>query len=316
MGSRTHTPSRPARSGFDQRASTLRARRRAWLFAYALLAPSLLIILAVNLYPILYAAYISVLQYSMLSPTRAFVGLRNYANLFSDSEFLQSLVRTVYFVVVSISMQLVIGLFVALVLNERFWGRGWVRAIILIPWAIPTIVNGALWRWIYQPNFGALNGLLSELGLIDNYVQWLARPWLAMNMVIIADAWHMVPFYVLLFLAALQGIPDILYESAKIDGASWLRQVWSITLPLLKPMILVVLVVRTIETFRVFDIIYALTRGGPGGGTTVIGYFAYQETFGFLNFGMGAAVAMVITFSVLILAVLYVRLLHHEEPLS
>jgi ABC-type sugar transport system permease subunit len=198
-------------------------------------------------------------------------------------------------------------------LNENFKGRGLIRALIIIPWAIPTIVNGVLWRWIYQPNFGALNGLLYQLGIIDSYKNWLAKPFLAMNMTILADAWHMTPFYVLLILAGLQGIPGSLYEAARVDGASWFRQLWHITLPLLKPTFLVILVVRTIETFRVFDIIYALTGGGPGDGTKVIGYYAYEQTFRFMDFGTGAAVSIIITLSVLFLAVAYIRLLSTSD---
>lgn len=226
---------------------------------------------------------------------------------------MSSLGRTLYFVVVSITVEMLLGLIVATVLHENFKGRAVMRAIILIPWAIPTIVNGVLWRWIYQPNFGALNGLLSQMGLIDNYVNWLARPLLAMNMVIVADAWHMTPFYVLLILAGLQGIPESLYEAARVDGASWLQQLYRITLPLLRPTFLVLLVIRTIETFRVFDIIYALTRGGPGGGTKVLGYYAYEQTFSFLDFGVGSAVSIIITLCVLMLAILYIRLLNRDE---
>ncbi|HLT59535.1 MAG: sugar ABC transporter permease [Limnochordales bacterium] len=288
---------------------------RQWLFAYALLAPTLLLIFIFNVWPLVYSAYLSLQQYSLLFPIRRFVGLENYRFLFEDPEFIAALGRTLYFVVVSLALETTIGLAVALVLNERFFGRGLVRTIVLLPWAIPTIVNGVLWRWIYQPNFGALNGLLWQLGIIDEYVHWLGEPWRAMNMVILADAWHMIPFYTLMFLAGLQGIPDSLHEAARVDGAGWFRRFWHITLPLLRPILLVILVIRTIETFRVFDIIYALTRGGPGGGTTVVGYYAYEQAFSFADFGMGSAASMVITLSVLVLAVLYVKLLYRDELL-
>jgi len=291
----------------------IRPRFTKYLFPYLLLLPSLLVIFGVNLFPIMYSLYTSLFRYHLLFPGRLFIGIQNYVFLLDNPEFITSLGRTLYFVVVSISLEMLLGLIVALALNENFKGRGLMRALIIIPWAIPTIVNGVLWRWIYQPNFGALNGLLSQLGLIENYVNWLARPLLAMNMVIIADAWHMVPFYVLLILAGLQGIPLTLYEAARVDGASWFRQLWTITLPLLKPTFLVILVIRTIETFRVFDIIYALTRGGPGGGTRVIGYYAYEQTFNFLDFGVGSAVSIIITICILVLALVYIRLLSQEN---
>lgn len=288
---------------------------RRWLFAFALLAPTVLPILVFNVWPLLNSAYLSLHQYSLLFPVRRFVGLENYKFLFTDPDFIAALGRTLYFVVVSLVLETAIGLAIALVLNERFFARGLVRTIVLLPWAIPTIVVGVLWRWIYQPNFGALNGLLWQLGLIDEYVHWLGEPWRAMNMIILADAWHMIPFYTIMFLAGLQGIPESLYEAALVDGAGWFRRFWHVTLPLLRPILLVVLVIRTIETFRVFDIIYALTRGGPGGGTSVVGYYAYEQAFSFADFGMGSAASIVITLSVLLLALLYVKLLHRDELL-
>jgi ABC-type sugar transport system permease subunit len=171
------------------------------IFPYALLLPSLVVILGVNMNPIAYSFYISLFRYQLLLPGKIFNGMQNYILVLTDPEFVSSLGRTLYFVVVSILTEMSLGLVVALVLNQRFPGRGLIRALILIPWTIPTIVNGVLWRWIYQPNFGALNGLLYQLGIIDKYVNWLSRPLLAMNMVIVADAWHMTPFYVLLILA-------------------------------------------------------------------------------------------------------------------
>lgn len=288
----------------------MKPKQMKFFFPYILLFPSLLIIFGVNLFPILYSFYISLFRYHLLFPDKIFIRLQNYISLFKNPDFLASLGRTLYFVIVSISLEMLLGLIVALVLNENFRGRSLIRALIIVPWAIPTIVNGVLWKWIYQPNFGALNGLLYQLGFIDEYINWLATPWLAMNMVIIADAWHMTPFYVILILAGLQGISLTLYEAAKVDGASWFQQLWGITLPMLKPTFLVILVIRTIETFRVFDIIYALTRGGPGGGTKVIGYYAYEQTFNFLDFGKGSAVSIIITSCIIILALLYIRLLN------
>ena len=291
----------------------VKVKWKKFSFPYLLLLPSLIIIFGVNIYPILHSLYISFFRYHLLFPRVVFNGLENYRMVLKDPVFQASLLRTLYFVVVSISLEMLLGLIVALMLNENFKGRGLIRALIIIPWAIPTIVNGVLWRWIYQPNFGALNGLLYQLGIIDSYKYWLAKTFLAMNMTILADAWHMTPFYVLLILAGLQGIPGSLYEAARVDGASWFRQLWHITLPLLKPTFLVILVVRTIETFRVFDIIYALTGGGPGDGTKVIGYYAYEQTFRFMDFGTGAAVSIIITLSVLFLAVAYIRLLSTSD---
>ncbi|HHV62092.1 MAG TPA: sugar ABC transporter permease [Firmicutes bacterium] len=283
------------------------------LFPYYLLAPSLIIIFGLTIYPIFYSFGVSLLNYNLLIPGKSFAGLGNYMRLFMDSEFWASLGRTLYFAMVSIAVQITLGMIVALVLDQRFVGRGWTRAIVLLPWGVPTIVNGILWKWIYQPNYGALNGLLYQLGFIKQYMQWLSDPWLAMHMIIIADTWKVLGFYVVLFLASLQSIPSDIYESARVDGASPIRQFIHITLPMLRPTFLLILVMRTLETFRVFDIIYALTQGGPANGTKVIGYMAYEETFRFLDFGRGAAVSIVITLLVAAFSLLYIRMFFDRD---
>jgi ABC-type sugar transport system permease subunit len=206
----------------------------------------------------------------------------------------------------------VLGFLIALVLNQKFVGRGFVRAFILLPWAIPTIVNGILWEWIYNANYGALNGLLFQLGMIDNYKNWLGEPWLALNMIIIADTWKMTPFYVILYLAGLQTIPRELYDSAKIDGAGIWKRFLHITLPMLKPIILVILVLRTMQAFKVFDIIYIMTKGGPSGGTMVISFYTYIESFGNLNFGYGSAMSFIIAVIIISIAALYKKLLDQD----
>ena len=170
-----------------------------------------------------------------------------------------------------------------------------------------------MFRWIYNADYGALNGLLFQLGAIDKYVPWLNDPFAAMNWVIVADVWHSTPFVVLIMMAAMAGIPGELYEAARIDGASRWQSFWHITLPTLKGAILVVLVVRTVEAFRVFDIIYVLTGGGPANGTLVISYVAYQETFRFFNLGRGAAVSFLISLFVMLVALVYLRLLSDPQ---
>jgi ABC-type sugar transport system permease subunit len=214
------------------------------------------------------------------------------------------------------SEELYCGLYLArlaLLLNEKFVGRNFLRALILIPWALPTIVNGALWMWIYQTGYGALNGLLLQLGLIDEPILWLGSSTLAMNMIIVADTWKVLPFYVILLLAGLQTIPAELYQAAAVDGANGWQRFRNVTLPSLRPVLLIILVLRTVDTFRVFDIIYQITQGGPGGGTTVVAYQAYQASFLQLQFGQGAAVAFVIAAAILIMAIGYLRLLSPED---
>lgn len=283
--------------------------------AVVLIIPTLLIVFGLTIYPILYAFWISLHQVDFIKARNAtpFIGLANYAHVLASAYFWDSSWRTLYFTVVSLVVQTILGLAIALVLNEQFIGRGIVRALILIPWALPTIVNGVLWEWIYNTDYGALNGLLLQLGVISEPQLWLGDPMRALNMVLIADTWKVLPFYVVMFLAALQTIPGHLYEAAAIDGASVWGRLVHVTLPYLRPMLLVILVLRTLQTFRVFDIIYVLTQGGPGGGTRVIAFYAYETTFLNLNFGYGTALSFIIGLGTLAIALGYVRVLRTEE---
>jgi multiple sugar transport system permease protein/N,N'-diacetylchitobiose transport system permease protein len=242
-----------------------------------------------------------------------FVGLDNYLRMFRDQDFLNSLWRTFYFTAVSICVQVVLGLLIAEFLNINFRGRRWVLVLMIIPWAIPTIVNGTLWLWILDGSTGALNHLLLQLGIIERDIVWLGRPMLAMNMIILADTWRMLPLYTIMFLAGRQSISSELYEAASIYGAGFWQQFFLITLPLLKPVILVVLILRTLQTFRVFDIIFAMTKGGPAGGTTTVTFLTYFTTFRFQNFGYGSALAFFTALTTLALALIYIRTLRSQE---
>lgn len=279
----------------------------------ALLAPSLLLIFGLTVYPLLYALWISLHRYSLLFPAHPFIGLANYRRVIDQPLFWDSVWVTLYFAVASLVIQIPLGIGIALLLNEPFRGRGLLRAAVLIPWAIPTTVNAVMWQWIYDPNYGVFNGVLKQLGIIDTYVIWLADAMRALNLVVMADTWKVLPLYILMFLAGLQAIPRDLYEAAAIDGAGPWRRLLDVTLPGLKPILLVVLILRTVQVFKVFDIIYLLTRGGPGGGTTVISFFTYQQTFQSLNFGVGAAVGAVIGLSTMLAALLHFKLLHSDE---
>ncbi len=213
---------------------------------------------------------------------------------------------------VSIAIELVIGVAIALLLNQNFKGRGLLRAIILIPWALPITIDAIMWKWILNPNYGALNSLLWQLGLIDSYRAWLSDPFGALNMVIVADIWKVTPLVVLLTLASLQTIPNALYEAAFVDGAGRWYSFWRITLPLLRPALAIILVIRTMDAFKVFDIIYIMTSGGPSDGTKVIAYYTYLEAFSYLRFGRGAALAYLMTLFIAIMAFIYVRLVSRE----
>jgi ABC-type sugar transport system permease subunit len=279
-------------------------------FGWLLVAPTLLFLTAVFAYPLISTAISSLGDARLQAPGAAkWVGLGNYLDFLTSPAFWQAIGRTAYFTVASVGSELVLGICIAALIQRRFAGWGLLRVAIIIPWAVPTIAMATMWRWIYNADYGALNGLLLQIGAIDHYVAWLSDPVAAMGWIIVADVWHSTPFVVLIALAAMATIPTELYEAARMDGASQLRSFLHITLPLLRPAILVVLVVRTVEAFRVFDIIYVITGGGPANGTLVVSYLAYQETFRFFNMGRGAALSFLISLVVLVAAAVYIRML-------
>ena len=282
-------------------------KRRDYITAYSLIVPSLILIVVVVIFPLFYSFWLSLHRVNFLYLGQPFIGVRNYIEMFSNKEVGLSLLRTGYFTIVSIIIQISLGILIALFLNLNFKGRSVVRLLILLPWAIPTVVNGTLWKWILDGSTGALNHLLLQIGLIENNIIWLGHPFLAINSIILADTWRMVPLYVIMVLASLQGIPEEQYDAAKVDGASSWSIFWYVILPNLKPIILVILILRTIQIFRVFDIIYVMTRGGPANGTSVITFLTYFTSFKFQNFGLGSAMAFVIGIITLILTLIYIR---------
>lgn len=283
-------------------------------FALLLILPSLIVMLALMLYPLLTTLVLSFQDASLARPAeREFIGLENYISALRSRFFWETMGRTAYFTVVSVGAEIVLGIAIALLISARLRGWRFLRTAIIIPWAVPTIVNGVMWRWIYNADYGALNGLLKQLGLIDRYIPWLTDPAASMNLVIFADIWHSVPFVVLIVSAALATLPVELYEAAAIDGANSWQRFQRLTLPLLRPAILVVLVIRTVEAFRVFDIIYTMTRGGPVNGTMVISYLTYEETFRYLRIGSGSALSFLVSIFIGLLALVYVRVLYTED---
>jgi ABC-type sugar transport system permease subunit len=268
--------------------------RVAWL----LLAPSLLVLLGVTFWPILYTFVLSFQNApSGINQVRTFVGLGNYLTMLQDPAFWETIGRTMYFTVASVSVELIIGLAVAQLIHSRPWGWKFLRFSLIIPWAVPTIVNGSMWRWVYNADFGALNGILMQLGLIKHYIPWLTLPNLAMPLVIVADAWHMMPFVALILQAALAGLPVELDEAASVDGAN----------------ALVALIARTVDAFRVFDIVYILTNGGPASRTMTITYLTYLNSFSYGKQGIGAALSFLISFFTIAMAIIYIRVLYRPE---
>lgn len=294
------------------RASALRQQdaRAAWL----LLLPSLLVIFGVTLWPVISTFILSFFEVPTgINQVRTFVGLGNYLEMLRDRTFWETIGRTLYFTVVSVGLELVLGLGVAQLIHSRPWGWKFLRISLIIPWAVPTIVNGAMWRWIYSADFGALNGLLMQFGLIDHYVPWLTLPKMAMNLVIAADVWHTMPFVALVLQAALATLPEDLDEAAAVDGANAWQRFWYIRLPMLRPAILVALIVRTVDAFRVFDIVYILTNGGPAYKTLTITFLTYLNSFSFGKQGIGAALSFLISLVTISMAMIYIRFLYRPE---
>ncbi|MFL5578032.1 MAG: carbohydrate ABC transporter permease [Gemmatimonadaceae bacterium] len=279
--------------------------RLGWIFV----APALATIVLVALFPLAWTVWESLHAHDLRMPWlgRPFVGLRNYAEVAGDARFWGALSHTVFFAVTSIALELALGLFLALAMTATFRGRGVVRAAVLVPWALPTVVSALLWRFMFDSQAGIANAALVRGGVLDHPVVWFVRASTAWVPVILADVWKTTPFVALLLLAGLQNIDRALYEAAATDGAGAWRQLRHITLPLLMPAILVALVFRTLDAFRVFDLIYVLTGGGPGTSTEPVALYAFNTLLQNLEFGYGSALSVVIFLITFGLALIYIR---------
>jgi ABC-type sugar transport system permease subunit len=284
-----------------------RERHLGW----ALVVPALVVIVLVAIIPLGWTLSESLHQHDLRTPwrDRPFIGWANYAEAAHADRFWRALQNTVFFTATSVILEVGLGLAVALALNHVRRARGLTRTALLLPWAIPAAVVALLWRFLFDARAGFVNHVAAALGLADAGLVWFSQPTLAWVPVILADVWKTTPFVALLLLAGLQGIDEGLYESARIDGAGAARRLLSITLPMLKPALLVTLVFRTLDGFRVFDLIYVMTGGGPGTATEPVALYAFNIMLQDLRFGYGAAVSVVIFLVVFLLAVTYIGLL-------
>lgn len=291
-----------------------RPRRRVLLYPYASILPALVSVVLINVYPVIFALNLSLHRNVLTDPLdHAFVGLRNFVEAFGSYYFLHSLLTTITFTAMIIVGTIGYGVLVSLYLNRPTRLAGFLRVAILLPWAIPTVMAAIIWRWIFNGNYGILNALLTGAHLIPEYVSWFGSPVLAPITLVVTHVWKWGPLAAIICLATLQVIPRELYEAAHIDGGGAWAAFRFVTLPFLKPTMTLLLILETIAGFVTFDIVYVLTGGGPADATTLLAYFAYAEIYRFLNLGKGAAMAFVIAAMTLILALLYVRLLHSEE---
>ncbi len=296
---------RPASTRVTSRPGISHEAVAGWL----LVTPALAAIGAVVCWPVLHAVWLSLhrvwRQFPQATP---FVGLDNYVTVLSSWEFWNATTNTILFMATSVTLELVIGLGIAQAMHHARLLRGVVRAAALVPWALPTAVAALLWAWIVHDRYGILNRLLLDLGLMNEPTVWLGTLQTARLTIIAADVWKTTPFVAVIILAGLQTIDPILYEAAAIDGASPWRRFVAITLPSLRPAILVALLFRTLDAFRIFDLVYILTRGGPGGGTETLSVLTYQTMFRDLDFGQGAALAITMFLASLGISAGYLRL--------
>jgi multiple sugar transport system permease protein len=297
---------------------TARVRRRKSTQAQAdarlgigLVVPAVITIVVIAFYPLMRAIWDSMHRLSLrfANSPRPFIGLRNYLDILQDSRWHNALWVTARVVIVSVAVELVLGMIIALLLNRAFPGRGIVRAAILVPWAITTVVSAQMWAWIYDARYGVANDILLRLHIIDKPIIFLAQPNVTIWAMIGAEIWKTTPFMALLLLAGLQLIPGDLYEAAAIDGTNGWQNFWRITLPLMKPTILVALLFRTIDAVRIFDLPRVLTNGGPGKSTETLALYAYNTLFTNLNFGYGSALAVMIFVIVLLASIFFIKVL-------
>ncbi len=274
---------------------------------YVLLAPTVAVLLALTIYPLIYSIKIS-LQGESGNWT-----LQNFTRLIGDQFFLSALAHTLVYSAMALTFEFLIGLGLAFLLNEQMRGRSVFRALLLLPMMLPPVVVGVVWRLMLNSNFGPVNGTLKRFGLNADALTWTASPKLAMASVIIADIWQWTPCMFLILLAGLQAIPQEPYEAALIDGASAWQTFRHVTLPLLKPAILIALLLRTMDLLRVFDQIFILTEGGPGFATETMSLYIYRTAFRFSNFGYAAAMSFVLLLITNVISVGYMRLLRTSE---
>jgi multiple sugar transport system permease protein len=292
------------------------AWRRTWRASLPVLLvlPTLLVVFVVIGIPLIYSLALSLHRINPLTQRWIFVGLANYAKVLPDPDFVAAFGRTAYFAIVTVIGGLVLGMALALVLNMAFIGRDVLRSLVLVPWAMSPVAVGILWSWMLNGDYGTFNAILLSLGVITAPIHWLGNGALAMNLVAIAHVWNQAPLTSLLILAGLQSMPENLHRAARIDGAGAVRRFFNITLPWLRPMLLLVLILTSINSIMAFDLFWTMTHGGPGSATTVFSWMGYAYAFQFFRFGEGAAILYVLTIVCLILAWFYLKLFFHSTP--
>lgn len=286
--------------------------------AYFMNAPMIIALFLVSAIPIGYSFWISLQRYNLRQPNNIhFNGFENYIDVITNAEFWMSMRVTAAFTFGSLIGTIVTSVLMALLLNEKFVGRGIMRSVVLLPWAIPGVIAGVMWKWIFNPRFGVLNGVLYSLGIIPEYRSWIGvDPTMAMAALIFVQVWNSLPFNTIILLAALQAIPTDLYEAATVDRAGMWSRFRHITLPWLTQPIMIIMILGTMNGLRVFDLIYVLTGGGPGDSTRVVTFTAWKKAFDALDFGTANAYAYILTLFTLIIGLIYIRILYRRGEIE
>ena len=290
---------------------------RETLANYAYLLPAAICLGGTVLFPILKAIHMSLYQNVLSRPQDYhFIGLGNYVRMLHDPTFWLTLKNSVVWVFFSVSIQFVLGFLGALLLNASFKGRAFVRTLNLLPWIIPGVVVGLVWEYLYQPNYGPINDILRRVGLLTVPVAWLSEPAFAMASVIFANIWRGIPFFSIMILAGLQAIPDEVYEAATVDGASVTQRFWNITLPMLRPIIVVATATRIIWTFNYADLIFVMTNGGPANATQITSSYTLLTAYTDLDFGYAATLSVVLLVIMLVFTACYLKFTKGVESVS
>ena len=277
------------------------------IYPYLLIAPALIIILAMVFFPAVNAILMSFQSYDLRRPSEiGFVGLNNYFQVLQDSLFWESLFRTILWVVFGVGFQFVFGFILALLLNNKFKGRGMARAISLIPWVTPGVLIGLMWRWIYDGSYGVLNDLLLKFGWINDKIPFLAQESTAFPSVVVTIIWQGIPFFALMLLAGLQGVPGELYEAADIDGANWFQKLFKVTIPSIKSTIFVTTLLRIIWVANSVDVIFNMTGGGPAYSSQTLSVYVFNKANS-LNLGYSSTMSIILTLLLLLVAIPYLK---------
>ena len=283
-------------------------KEHKWIWPYLLIAPALVVVVCVVFIPVIQAVITSLQYYDLRYPTRTrWIGLQNYIDiLFHDDLFWPSLKRTLLWVLFGVGFQFLFGFILALVLNQKFRIRGIVRAVSMVPWVMPGVLIGLIWRWLYDGDYGVINDLLIRMGFLDKGIAFLSRTDTALPAAILSVVWQGIPFFALMILAALQGVSTDMYEAAEIDGANFFQRLFLITVPSIKNTLYVTVLLRIIWVTNSVDIIQNMTTGGPAYATQTVGIYVYQRARA-LNLGYASALAVIMTILLLVVAIPYLR---------